>query len=121
MMRFKGFPFAANEAVVAHEITKDNMESKDAAKATTGTDVEGSPAALDFKTAGVSVYPESQHESRSSSEDDLDKVDERFQHGVQMAQAMTQVWTRNHLILAFVLYVSEWSKIHVQTSLTSVS
>jgi len=78
------------------------MESKDGVKVTTG-DVEASPAASDSKTAGVNVYPESQSGSRLGSDDDLDKVDERFQHGVQMAQAMTQVWTRNHLILAFAL------------------
>jgi len=102
MMRFKGFPFAANEAVVAHEVAKDNMEPADGVKTATG-DVEASPTVHDSKTAAANVYPESQYGSRTSSEDDLDKVDERFQHGVQMAQAMTQVWTRNHLIIAFAL------------------
>jgi len=102
MLRFKGSPFAATEAIVAQEVPKDNMESKDGVKITTG-DIEASPAAPDSKTAGVNVYPESQSASRSSSDGDLDKVDERFQHGVQMAQAMTKVWTRNHLILAFAL------------------
>lgn len=101
MLRFKGSPFA-DEAVVAHEVAKDNLEPKDGVNVATG-DVEASPASTDSKTAGVNVYPESQSGSRSSSDDDLDKVDERFQHGVQMAQAMTQVWTRNHLILAFAL------------------
>lgn len=28
-----------------------------------------------------------------------------LQHGVRRAQAVNQVWTRNHLILAYALYV----------------
>ena len=98
-----------SEAVVAHEVANTNMESKNPTVTTTTThptssDVEGAAAGQnDSKSPGVSVYPESHSEFRSSSEDDLDKVDPNFQHGVQMAQAITQVWTRNHLILAFAL------------------
>jgi len=99
-------PFAASEAVVAHEVAKETMEAKNSPNTntqTTGTDAEDAPTEQNSKTAAVDVYPESHYESRSSSDDDLDKVDERFQHGVQMAQAMTQVWTRNQLIIAFIL------------------
>lgn len=93
-----------SEAVVAHEVAKDDMESKNPTVRTTTIDVEGAAAGQnDFKTPGVSVYSESQSGSRSSSEEDLDKVDPNFQHGVQMAQAMTQVWTRKNLIIAFAL------------------
>ena len=36
-------------------------------------------------------------------EDKSDVVNLEFQHGVQSAQAMTQVWSKRHLILAYVM------------------
>lgn len=105
MQRFN-LPGAVTEAVVAHEVAKESMDAQEVVNTTkepNTVDLESSAAGKDTKTATVNVYAESQSGSRSSIEDDLDKVDERFQHGVQMAQAMTQVWTRNHLILAFAL------------------
>lgn len=36
---------------------------------------------------------------------DDDAKGKSLQHGVRRAQAVNQVWTRNHLILAYALYV----------------
>lgn len=38
-----------------------------------------------------------------SDDDSINKVDESAPRGVQIAQAMTQVWSRRDLILAYVL------------------
>ncbi|KAE8374126.1 hypothetical protein BDV26DRAFT_270531, partial [Aspergillus bertholletiae] len=38
-------------------------------------------------------------------DDKSDLVNLESQHGVQSVQAMTQVWSRQHLILAYVMYV----------------
>jgi MFS family permease len=35
---------------------------------------------------------------------DKDSIDSNVQHGIQRAQAVNKVWTRNHLIMAYVLY-----------------
>jgi hypothetical protein len=37
------------------------------------------------------------------SDDELNKVDTHAEHGVQRAQAMTRVWTKRDLILAYIL------------------
>jgi hypothetical protein len=37
------------------------------------------------------------------SDDELNKVDTHAEYGVQRAQAMTQVWTKRDLILAYIL------------------
>lgn len=37
------------------------------------------------------------------SDDELNKVDTHAEHGVQRAQAMTQVWAKRDLILAYIL------------------
>lgn len=50
-----------------------------------------------------------QEESKGASAEELklddgsDIVNPEFQHGVQSAQAMTQVWSKQHLIMAFVM------------------
>lgn len=38
-----------------------------------------------------------------ANDDKSDLVNPEFQHGVQSAQAMTQVWSKQHLILAYVM------------------
>lgn len=45
-------------------------------------------------------------ESTSDSDEELSKVDQTAQYGVQNAQAMTYVWTKRDLILAYVMYVN---------------
>lgn len=39
------------------------------------------------------------------SQNDSEVINKEFQHGVQAAEAINQVWTRNHLILAYILLV----------------
>lgn len=44
--------------------------------------------------------------SRDSSDDDasLEKLDTNAEHGVQAIQAMTQVWSKSHILIAYVMY-----------------
>jgi hypothetical protein len=59
------------------------------------------------------VHPESEKtiDSKDHAFAAVNKVAEddgkgkSLQHGVRRAQAVNQVWTRNHLILAYALYV----------------
>lgn len=39
------------------------------------------------------------------SKEDSEVINKEFQHGVQAAEAINQVWTRNHLIMAYILLV----------------
>jgi hypothetical protein len=54
--------------------------------------------------AQVSEKNDTVVDTKSDSDDEF--VNKDFQHGVQAAQAMTQVWTLQHLIIAYVLYVT---------------
>lgn len=57
----------------------------------------------------ANVTPQSASKEAATSradqvdDDKSDVVNPEFQHGVQSAQAMTQVWSKQHLILAYVM------------------
>lgn len=44
--------------------------------------------------------------AHAASDDESEVVNTEFQHGVQSAQAMTQVWSMKHLVAAYIMYVS---------------
>lgn len=44
-------------------------------------------------------------DANNDSDEELTKVDTTAQHGVQNVQAMTYVWTKRDLILAYIMYV----------------
>ncbi len=53
------------------------------------------PPGIESKTAALAVEPQLNRKEEI--------VTPEFQYGVQSAQAMTQVWSTNHLIAAYVL------------------
>jgi hypothetical protein len=56
------------------------------------------------KTVPHSAFKEAVTSNIKQADDDKsDVVNPEFQHGVQSAQAMTQVWSKQHLIMAYVL------------------
>ncbi|CAC9895215.1 unnamed protein product [Aureobasidium pullulans] len=63
------------------------------AETATGSDVEVAGAQEMNEKDGTQV----------TSKAEEDTVTPEFQHGVQMAQAMNQVWTREHLIAAYII------------------
>ena len=48
----------------------------------------------------------------SDSDEDLTKVDTTAARGVQVVQALTHVWSRNELIVAYILSVSRVFQVH---------
>ncbi|TIA19602.1 siderophore iron transporter-like protein mirB [Aureobasidium pullulans] len=63
------------------------------AETATGSDVEAAGTQEMNEKDGTQV----------TSKAEEDTVTPEFQHGVQMAQAMNQVWTREHLIVAYII------------------
>lgn len=63
--------------------------------------VDPSADKMDDKEAGVVASP-ADHDTHTDS--DTDKIEEDAQLGVQSIQALTKVWTRNDIILAYITY-----------------
>jgi ribosomal protein S16 len=80
-MRFKLLP------QVAESLSKKNRSGENA------------------KTVGT-VNPDDKSYAISSKENESDGVTLSFQHGVQSAQAVTQLWSTKHLVMAYIMSVS---------------
>jgi len=82
---------SGNDSTVVEKTTSHELRSSNDAEASVGHGPES-------KEVGVST---------NVHQDDTDSTDEavtkEFQHGVQAAQAMTQVWERKHLVAAYIL------------------
>ncbi|GMG03760.1 unnamed protein product [Aspergillus oryzae] len=74
----------------------------------------------------ANVTPQSASKEAATSradqvdDDKSDVVNPEFQHGVQSAQAMTQVWSKQHLILAYVISFKEHSLTGTTTILSTL-
>lgn len=66
--------------------------------------VEERPQVADGEKSIGAATPEVDNAGiTTEAKDDRIEVNKEFQHGLQAAEAMTQVWTRNHLIMAYIL------------------
>ncbi|RYP26250.1 hypothetical protein DL768_011815 [Monosporascus sp. mg162] len=54
------------------------------------------------KEAGVTQEPVGDHQDDHRNDSDDDAIDKNAQAGVQKIEAITKVWSRNHLIMAYV-------------------
>ena len=77
------------------------------------TDVAGVPAAVQGQTSidarwrddKLGATRTSDATGDSASDDEMTEVDTSAQRGVQNVQAMTLVWSKRDLILAYIMYV----------------
>ncbi|KAF4556482.1 Hypothetical protein D9617_1g083600 [Elsinoe fawcettii] len=94
-MRLRIPGFTPNTVGLEHD---DNFNADSRAGTSTGSDVEHH----DEKDAAVKA---SDAASDSHSDDDAgdEKIDEHAQYGTQAVQAMTHVWTKRDLVLAYVM------------------
>lgn len=98
-----GFKGLTTQALVSSNTTSTNRNN---------VDIADIPAAVEGHTSHDSdSFNEKLGATRSRvaespSDEELNKIDQSAQRGVQNVQAITQVWSRRDLILAFILYVS---------------
>lgn len=52
------------------------------------------------------VNPDDKSYAISSEENESNGITPSFQHGVQSAQAVTQLWSTKHLVMAYIMSVS---------------
>lgn len=62
-----------------------------------------SPPVVDKASDGEAGLDGRSPAQDATAEDDQDAIDKNAQRGVQKIEATTKVWSRNHLILAYVL------------------
>jgi hypothetical protein len=92
------------KGLTSHSLAANNTASVNANNA----DVANVPASYYGRTSTDAARPNEKtgapHDSSASSSDlDLTKVDTTAERGVQNVQAMTQVWSKRDLIMAYVL------------------
>jgi hypothetical protein len=86
-------------------VSKNNASSTRNAK-----DVGDVPAAVAGHTSTEGSHPDEKQlgglrsdSEKYDSDEELNRVDTHAEHGVQRAQAMTHVWTKKDLIIAYIL------------------
>jgi len=60
----------------------------------------------DHQSSSASPQETKEAITSTASDTESEVVDSDFQHGVQSAQAINQIWTRNDLLIAYALSVS---------------
>jgi hypothetical protein len=97
-----GFDFRglASGALVSKNNASSNRNAQDIGDVPAAVDGHYSTNGhLDEKHLGAPHTDSDSHDS----DDELNKVDTHAEHGVQRAQAMTHVWTKRDLIIAYIL------------------
>jgi len=86
-------------------VSKNNASSARNAK-----DIGDVPAAVAGHTSTDARHPDEKNlggvrsdSEKYDSDDELNKIDTNAEFGVQRAQAMTHVWTKKDLIIAYIL------------------
>lgn len=95
---FKGL---ASSALVSKNNASNTRNAKDVGDVPVAVDAHGNTDANHPDEKGLGGLRTDSE--KYDSDEELNKVDTHAEHGVQRAQAMTHVWTKKDLILAYIL------------------